>query len=174
MIQHAPAVSQQVRDGDVDIGVALAAAPAPGVQVLFRTGVDLRAVCAPRHAIASRKSVPLAELQRHQIALPVSTTDARRVFDAACALEGVVIEPVLTANMFAVLVAFVLAGDAVSIMSEVSVRGRVESGQLVAIPIRSSHNLMRCIEIQVMAGRRLPDVAQKFIELLIAELERAV
>jgi hypothetical protein len=33
---------------------------------------------------------------------------------------------------------------------------------------------MRCIEIQVMAGRRLPDVAQKFIELLIAELERAV
>lgn len=105
---------------------------------------------------------------------PVSTTDARRVFDAACALEGVVIEPVLTANMFAVLVAFVLAGDAVSIMSEVSVRGRVESGQLVAIPIRSSHNLMRCIEIQVMAGRRLPDVAQKFIELLIAELERAV
>lgn len=59
-------------------------------------------------------------------------------------------------------------------MSEVSVRGRVESGQLVAIPIRSSHNLMRCIEIQVMAGRRLPDVAQKFIELLIAELERAV
>lgn len=64
--------------------------------------------------------------------------------------------------------------NAVSIMSEVSVRGRVESGQLVAIPIRSSHNLMRCIEIQVMAGRRLPDVAQKFIELLIAELERAV
>lgn len=115
--------------------------------MVFRANVDMLAVCSPGHAIARHEDVSLRDLQSYEIALPALNTTARQVFDAACAVEGIVIEPVVTANVLASLIPFVLASNAICVLSELSARSKLRSGVLAAVPIRAPRTLIRSIEI---------------------------
>lgn len=166
-VQPPASVTRQVREGEVDIGLTLSVAPEANVNVVHRAKIEMLAICAPNHPIAHLGSITLAEMRNYEIALPASNTTARKAFDAACSLEGVSIEPVLTANAIATLLPFVLNSRAISVLSAFSQQSALESGALAAVPISTKSSLARTIEIQTMKGRKLPEVADRFIEHLL-------
>ncbi|MBS7542421.1 hypothetical protein [Ancylobacter oerskovii] len=62
-------------------------------------------------------------------------------------------------------------GQAVSILSPLSVLSLLAKELLTGVPIASSHGMARSIDIQTMTGRKLPDAAHHFIDHLVRELD---
>lgn len=163
-------VTQLVASGDVDIGVTFAVAGSPPVAVVYDGTVEMVVVSAPDHPLAAKPDVVLSDLQHFPVALLTRDTTVRQVFDAACAAEGIAIEPVLTANILAALLPFVQHSRAVAPMSALSVRTPLHLKALALTPIRSQGGLMRGIQVQAMRERKLPHACQAFIRVLMQEL----
>ena len=163
-------VTHVVAAGDADIGVTFALAPSSLVTVAYDNAVEMVALSAPDHPLARRPSIQLSDLTAFPIAVPTLDTTARRVFDAACQAEGIIIEPTLTANILSALLPFVRRTRGIALMSALSVQTPVRLGELVCIPVRSRASLIRGIQVQVMRDRKLPHAVQAFLRQLIAAL----
>ncbi len=161
------AVPRQVSEGDADVGLTFVTTPAPRVAVVHEAIVDLVVVSAPGHPVAGRSSVGIAELAAFPIALQAANTTARQIFDAACAIDGVTIEPALTANALAALLPFMLHRNGLCVLSEISIRSRVRNGELAVTPIRTAGGTSRRIQIQTMSGRKLPRAVETFVRRLL-------
>jgi DNA-binding transcriptional LysR family regulator len=159
-------VSRLVRDGDVDIGLTFVLAPEPGVRVEAAGRAPLMAVMPPGHPLAGRDSLSLADLAGQRLALPERNTTARQLFDIACGLEGIVIEPVLTTNYMTALWSFVAAGGGMTIAGHLTVFSRLKHGLLIARPIVAEAIDQRRYELQSMVGRSLPDAVAAFLDHL--------
>ncbi|MCJ2095204.1 LysR family transcriptional regulator [Methylobacterium sp. J-072] len=159
-------VTQMVAAGEADLGITFALAPTTQVEVLYDGEVDMRALAAPDHPLARAKLVQLSDLPNYPVALPTRDTTLRQVFDAACLHEGIVVEPVLTANNLAALLPFVRNSRGLALMSALSVRTPVDLNALVSLPIRAQASLTRGIQIQAMRDRRLPRAVRGFLRQL--------
>lgn len=159
-----------VAAGDADIGITFALAPSSLVAVAYDNAVEMVALSAPDHPLARQPSIQLADLKAYPLAVLTLDTTARRVFDAACLAESIVIEPTLTANILSALLPFVRRTKGLALMSALSVQTPVRLGELVCIPVRSRASLMRGIQVQVMRERRLPHAVKAFLRQLIAAL----
>ena len=79
-------------------------------------------------------------------------------------------EPVLVCNHFETLTHFVLHGGGLSISGEVTVRDRVQRGELHAAQIREPGMSARAVEVQTLGGRTLPAGVRMFLEFLRGQL----
>lgn len=163
-------VAKLVRDGDLDIGVTFVLSPEPGVRVEATRRAPLVALMPPGHPLASGDSVTLADLAAQPLALPDRNATARQLFDIACGLEGIAIEPVLTANHMGALWSFVEFGGGLTIAGYVTPYLRIRQGLMVARPIVGEALDQRRYEVQTMAGRRLPEAVEAFLTYLLAYL----
>jgi DNA-binding transcriptional LysR family regulator len=159
-------VTQMVAAGEADLGITFALAPTTQVEVLYDGEVDMRALAAPDHPLARAKLVQLSDLPNYPVALSTRDTTLRQVFDAACLHEGIVVEPVLTANNLASLLPFVRNSRGLALMSALSVRTPVDLNALVSLPIRARASLARGIQVQAMRDRRLPRAVRGFLRQL--------
>lgn len=166
-------VTQIVAAGEADLGITFALAPTPQVETLYDGQVDMRALAAPDHPLARASVVPLSELARYPLALPTRETTLRQVFDAACLHEGIVVEPVLTANYLSTLLPFVRNSRGLAVMSELSVRTPLDLSALISLPIDAQSSLFRGIKIQAMRDRRLPRAVRSFLRQLLDALPPA-
>lgn len=163
-------VTHLVASGDVDVGITFAVAGTPPIAVIYDGVVEMVLVSAPDHPLAANADILLSELQHFPVALLTRDTTVRQVFDAACAAEGITIEPVLTANILAALLPFVQHSRAVAPMSALSVQTSLHLKSLALTPIRSQGGLMRGIQVQAMLDRKLPHACQAFIRILMQRL----
>jgi DNA-binding transcriptional LysR family regulator len=160
------AVTRKIRDGDVDLGLSFALAPAPGVRVEMEGRAPIHALMAPNYPLTSKEVITLAELREHPLALPAADTTARQLFDIACGLESIAIEPALVSNSMAALRAFAEAGGGITIAGRVTVLSRLQRSRLAVRPITGSALDQRLFQIQTMLGRNLPDAVSAFLEHL--------
>jgi DNA-binding transcriptional LysR family regulator len=160
------AVTRMVRDGETDIGATFSFAPEPGVRVAGEGRAPVIAVMAPGHRLAARAALSLNELAGEPLALPEKDTTARQLFDIACGLAGVAIEPVLVSNYIGALWAFAEHGGGITIASAFTIHS-VSRGKLVSVPIAAAGIDQRRYAVQTMLGRRLPEAADAFVELLL-------
>ncbi len=160
------AVTRMVRDGETDIGATFSFAPEPGVRVAGEGRAPILAVMAPGHRFAARVSLSLTELAGESFALPEKDTTARQLFDIACGVAGVAIEPVLVSNYIGALWAFAEQGGGITIASGFTIHS-VARGKLASVPIAEPGVDQRRYAVQTMLGRRLPEAAEAFVELLL-------
>ena len=92
------------------------------------------------------------------------------MFDAACLHQGIVVEPVLTANHLSTLLPFVRNSRGLAVMSELSVRTPLDLNALISLPISATSSLFRGIKIQAMRDRRLPRAVRTFLRQLLDAL----
>ncbi|RZJ59604.1 MAG: LysR family transcriptional regulator, partial [Acidovorax sp.] len=106
----------------------------------------------------------------YPIALPERDNTVRQLFDIGCSQRGLVFEPALVCNHFETLMHFVLHGGGLSISGEVTVRDRVQRGELHAAQIREPGMGARYTELQTLHGRTLPAAVRMFLEFLRGQL----
>ncbi len=87
-----------------------------------------------------------------------------------CSQRGLVFETALLCKHFEKLMHFVLHGGGLSISGEVTVRDRVQRGELHAAQIREPGMSARTAELQTLSGRTLPAAVRMFLEFLQAQL----
>jgi DNA-binding transcriptional LysR family regulator len=168
----APSVAtQRVREGTHDIAVCFSMAPEKDVHVHYAQQAPIYALMRRGHPLASREDVSLSDLVSWPVAMYNESGTLRQLFDIACSLEGLIFEPVFVANLHTALQGFVQCTNAVTLTGYLTVRSRLVPGGLVAIPITNAELHQRTLQVQTMAGRKLPRAAIAFIELLKQAIE---
>jgi DNA-binding transcriptional LysR family regulator len=164
-------IGRLIADGDVDLAIAFNLEPGNGVVVRHAQRSPLFAVMAAGHPLAGRSRVTLSDLSRHPLAVTSQATTTRKLLDAACGMAGVRIDPVYTSSHGGALYAFVRDSDAILLAGYVSVAARLAHDGLVARPVDNIEMQSRSLQVQVMAGRLLPDVVERFIHAIVARLQ---
>jgi DNA-binding transcriptional LysR family regulator len=167
------AVSDLVRQGEVDIGLTFSRVAQKDIRVVSRHAAPIMAVLPRGHALAQARALTLAQLAGQPLALPDDSATVRQMIDVAASRQQLVLEPALTSNNVSSLLAFVLNGGGVTLASKVSVRRLIAGGELVAVPLRDRGLDARDIELQVMVGRTLPAAVDGFVRHLQASLAEA-
>lgn len=165
--------SDLVRSGEADIGLSISRIAQKEIRVEYSQPSPVRVIMRPDHPLADRSAITLAELAGYPLALPSADTSLRQTVDIACSRRGLVIEPKVESNFPATLHRLVLDGGFASLAGAVSVRHYVAAGRMRAVPIRDRGLDVRSIELQTLAGRKLPLVVQTFLEFLKKRLARS-
>jgi DNA-binding transcriptional LysR family regulator len=160
-------VAQAIRAGAVDIGLTFTIAPDRDIKVEYAQSAPILAVVNPRHPLATRKQVVLSELIGYPLALPQKNITMRRLIDACCSRKNLLLEPALSSDSINALLGFVLAGDGVGFSAHLPIRKLIQTGLLVALPIRDRDMNTLQMEIQSLSGRTLPQAARAFLNTLI-------
>jgi len=164
-------IGRLVADGDVDLAIAFNLQPGKGVVVRHAQRSPLFAVMAVDHPLARQASVTLADLRAHPMAVTSQQTTTRMLLDMACNMAGVLIEPVYTSSHGGALYAFVRDSDAILLAGYVSFAARLSHDGLIAKPIDNIEMQARSLQVQVMAGRLLPEVIERFIADMVTRLQ---
>jgi DNA-binding transcriptional LysR family regulator len=139
--------------------------------VQFRQPAPVLALVPRKHALARARSVTLARMQDHPLALPTPGTMVREMIDLACSRQQLLLHPVLTTNNMTAVHGFVLHGGGIAVSGEVSVRQVVEAGLMKAIAITDPGLDLRDLQVQTLAGRTLPHAAAAFLKHLCKEFQ---
>ncbi|WP_447773476.1 LysR family transcriptional regulator [Variovorax boronicumulans] len=163
-------VSDAVLLGEADIGLTYSRAAVRGIRVEHRQPASVFVIMRPDHALAKSRSVTLAQMQPFPIALSSPENTVRQLFDVGCSNRGLVFEPVLVSNRFEAIAHFVLQDGGLGITGEITVRDRLQRGDLVAAEIREPGMRGRSVELQTLADRTLPEVVRTFLAYLREQL----
>jgi DNA-binding transcriptional LysR family regulator len=168
----APSVAtQRVKEGTADIALCFSLAPEKEIAVRFSQRAPVFALMRRDHPLAARESVSLRDLLQWPIAMHNQSVTIRQLFDISCSLEGLIFEPVFVSNYHAALQSFVRLTDAVTLTGFLTVRGRLETEGLAAVPVSNAELHQRTLQIQTMAGRTLPQTMQAFLDLLMRAID---
>lgn len=161
-------IARRVRDGEADIGITLGALSESGIRVELRHPCPILAVMGTEHPLARLRQVSLAQAVGYPLALPSKDSSLRQLLDIACSRQGLRYAPTLISNYPDALANFVkAAGQAIAFYGEISVRTRLLSHAVVAVPLRDSEMNERYLEVQTLAGRSLPEAGQAFVRSLV-------
>ncbi|KPC59141.1 LysR family transcriptional regulator [Streptomyces chattanoogensis] len=166
--------TRRVAEGIADIAVTYAMGPQHDVRVECSVQVPMAAIVPPRHPLAGRERVSLAELCEHPLALPPAGTTHRDLFDTGVQLENLTVRPALVCDALTPKYEFVRSGGGIALVGELgSVGDRhpdpVAEG-VVYVPLDHPVFRHREAQVQTMLGRRLSWAATQFTGLLVSLL----
>lgn len=170
VVDTAAGVTQRVREAECDIGLTFSFGPEKDIHVAFSAPSPIFAIVAASHPLAQSTQVSFRDLLTYPLALPGIHSTLHKLIDIYCSREGVACKSVLSSATLETLLGFTNASDAVTFSGALFVRPRVESGELVALPVPELTTSERTVEIQTLARRALPPLLQSFVERLSSEL----
>lgn len=127
-------VTRWVQSGEVDCGLRFGLDHEPGTHTVYTDRAPIRAVVAPSHALAGHRSLTLAQLVAHPLALPGFETTLRQILDGVCRTERLSYQPRYAGDI-GTLLALSAQGDAALLASDYAARGFVRAGSLRSIPV---------------------------------------
>jgi len=159
-------VEQWVETGEVDLGLTYSTRRAEAVDPVFTTKVPVEALLGIDHPLARRASLSLDDLLAYPLAVPERDAMVRRLFDARCAAEGKLFEPLLVTDNAAVIQQFTALTDGIAVGSRMILEGLHGDSELVARQIDEPALNERNLQVITMQGRRLPPTVSHFLEAL--------
>jgi DNA-binding transcriptional LysR family regulator len=141
------------------------------VAVQLRQPAPVLAVLAPDHPLAGQRQLSLAQVTAYPLALPARNTSLRFLLDIACGRQGLHYTAALESNQIDALAAYVSVSQGIAFYGELSVRTRLRNRSVVAIALRDREMNERSLEVQTMAGRKLPDAVEAFNRHLVEALK---
>ncbi|WMY10450.1 LysR family transcriptional regulator [Paraburkholderia phenoliruptrix] len=165
--------SQMLLSGEASMSLAFTFKPEPGVVVQFTQRAPVMALMHDGHPLASRTTVALKDLAAYPVLLQDKGTTNRQLFDIACSVEGIEIEPMMTSRYVAALYRFAqVVPNAIMPSGYVSVAKRLAVDHLTAIAFDNPLLAQRRLQVITLAGRQLDDLAQACLEWIIEDLKR--
>lgn len=170
-VSSAKVATQRVEMGEADIAITFSTTPSETIAVRYSCGAPALAVMTMGHPLAKRKKLSLTEVQQYPLALTDQATSTFKLYQMACNMTGKWCEPALYSNHSEALHSYVRDSHAILFASYISVVGRLDSKELIAVPLRNPEMHARVVQVQVMKGRILPETMDLFIELVIKRIK---
>ena len=162
--------TRKVRAAEVDIALTFAIAAQHGVEVEHSEAAPVFALVQRQHPVAALKRVALSDLMAYPMVLPTSENTIRQLFDLVCGLKGLRPDIVLTSSSLAALRAYQRHANVVGFVGALSVRNVLRSARQVLVPLSDPEMGGRLVQVQSMAGRRLPPAVRAFTDQLVADI----
>lgn len=170
IVSSASEATRRVVTGTADLAVTFSTRPDPAVAVRFTCRAPALAVMAVGHPLAHRRRLSLDEVQNYPIVLTDKGTSTYKLYQRACNMSGRWVEPVLYCNHAQALHPYVHLSQAILFASYVSVGRRLKSSGLLAKPLLNPEMHARMLQVQVMKGRRLPELMEDFISVVVQRI----
>jgi DNA-binding transcriptional LysR family regulator len=164
------AASLKVRTAEVDVALTFAIAAQQGIQVEHSEAAPVFALVGRQHPVAALKRVALADLMQWPLALPTDVNTVRQLFDLVCGLQGLRPNIVFTSASVTAVMAYRRHADVVCFAGELSVQKLLRSARQVLVPLSNPEMRGRLVQVQSMAGRRLPPAMRAFVDYLIEDM----
>lgn len=159
--------SDLVKEGQVDIALTFSLTPAQGVEIALSVEAPISALMPAAHPLAQRKDLKVSDLRGCALALPYPGSTIRYLFDIACNLEGINVVPAYTSQSLGAIYTVVRhSRDVIALCGTVTVSGATTRDELVLIPMSDPQLRQRSLQVQVMAGRKLPVLVRYFLSFL--------
>lgn len=165
-------IPKRIRDGEADVGITLSAVPENGIKLELRHPSPILAVMSNDHPLAAQRQLSLSQVVAYPVALPLKNSSVRQLLDISCSRQGLQYTTAMSSNHADALVSFAAAGGgSIAFYGELSMRTRLLSKALVAIPLRDREMNERYLEVETLAGRALSDAGKAFVQFLIEAIQ---
>lgn len=170
-VVHPADISKLLENGEADIGLTYSRTTEKGIYIHHSQPAKVVVVMRADHDLAKRKSISLAQLKNHPIALPGTDNTVRQLFDIACSNRQIEVRPILESNQFETLFRFVQYAGVLTIAGTASIINRQLNDALHFINLQEPEVNDRRIQIQTLNGRMLSAPLKVFITVLKKQLE---
>lgn len=158
-------VYSAVLEGRDDLGLVAYPAPRRGVRAITFWQDKLVVICAPSHALARNKRLPLSALQGEKFIAFEPDLPTRREIDRRLRSAGVRVKLALEFDNIETVKRAVEIENAISIVPVTAVRSEVESGALVAVEI-DAPDMWRPLGVLTRNSARISPALREFLLLL--------
>ncbi|MFF7062683.1 LysR substrate-binding domain-containing protein [Pseudomonas sp. NPDC008258] len=170
-VVDAARASQLVKDGLADIALTYNLTPSQGVEVALSHEAPISALMSAQHPLATRSVLSVEDLRDTRLALPYAGSTIRYLFDIACHLKGIKVVPTYTSQSLGVIYTVVChSQDIIALCGAITVRGVTARDNLVLVPMSDQQLSQRSLQVQIMAGRKLPMLVRHFLTFLENQL----
>lgn len=160
-------------EDEVELVVAHDPPAGPQVKMLADMAQPLHVMMRPGHALASRKTLRLADCEAYPVALGDASFGSRRLLDAHIARSRIRLRTVAESGSVETIKAFARHGDALCFQFEAGTRRDTALGELVSVPLTDAGLAGSRLQLVARAGRTLPIAALTFAEALKVALFNA-
>jgi DNA-binding transcriptional LysR family regulator len=151
-----------------DIGIFFGSPKQPSVHVLLSYDEAMYAIVSPSHPLAGRSQTSLNEISTLRVAMPDPSFGARRILDGALSKLGISIPMLLTTNSIDLTLRMASTGDTLTVLPRFSIRRKLQSGQLLAVPLAEHQLLTGTLMVCKRPDRMLSAPALRLLEYIQA------
>lgn len=155
-------IVRALMDDDADVGIVFNAPDDAELRAVGRVAGPLMAIGHPKHEAMQRRTLSLADLARHPLALPDATFGLRHIIDAAVLAARLDIAPALETNSIEALRAFAREGVGLTVLPRTAVNSDIRRRLLRAVPLKDVPLKSSGTSVLVRRGRKLPIAASEF------------
>ena len=170
-VTGADAVTRLVQTGDADVGFTFNPPLLDGLSIVHERTFRIGALMSPRHPLAQRQSVSIAECAAYPLATPAPGLSLRTLIDAALVRHAGVARPRIEVNSLRLMSALARRDGCIAFQTAVGIEQELESKALVLVPLCDGDVAPnRFVAVMDSARSRNPAVAA-FIEFVRNHLD---
>jgi len=160
----------RVSDDEAHFGLIFDIPRDPKVTARLSLSQPLKVIVHPKHELASRKILSIAQLSGQRIGMPEDSFRIRQVVRAAEQEENTFLESELVASSMTLLKDFAKGGRGITLLPEFLVHDELVAGRLKAIP--TTNPLLNAAKISLItrSARQLPMGAFRLMQRIESQL----
>ncbi len=159
-------VIEAVQDLKADLGIAFHSQVGQEVATLFKLRAPLVGLVSAGHPLAEQSAISLADAFAYPLALPMSNTGSRLLFDQAAEQAELHKAPALESNSTQLLLRFVRQTRGVTFLPRLAAGGMLRSKTVIAVRLRDPLLNTSTIDVLAAASRSLSPAADEFLRLM--------
>ncbi|WP_076999683.1 LysR family transcriptional regulator [Variovorax sp. KK3] len=163
---NSPEIVDAVVRGDLDIGLCWQPAASMPVRNVRVFPVQVGVVVASGHELAARRSMRVAECLHYPLIIQSQDAVLRRMVEDVSRGASGRVTPFVETNSIPTIVALLVAGAGISIMTRATVQNEIDAGALRHIPISDRGIGSVSLSLFVRADRALSPSVSLMLELL--------
>ena len=162
-------VHRMILEDEAHIGVIFSPPPSQSIRTLYSFEQPLRAIVHPDSPLADKEKISLEELAESSIVLPGPKFRVRAIADNAG--RGT-IKPSIISNSLQVILDFVRARIAITLLAELPIIPELQAGTFKSIPVDCPTMNATDIQIVVRQSRKLSPVSRDLINHLARTIKK--
>ena len=167
-------VTELVREREADVGVTFNPSALEGLTVEFERGIPLGATMAPSHALATSKSLTLAQCMEHPIAWPARELSIRLILDRALGARTARHERLFECNSLRLMAALARDGGCIAFQTLFGIERDIAEKTLVFIPLADRKLPPSRLTLVHRPGLDRKTAAGAFLDLAKQQLPRVL
>ncbi|MBN8995172.1 MAG: LysR family transcriptional regulator [Rhizobiales bacterium] len=171
-VQNTPALVDLLTEDRIDVLIAFDVAPQMGVRFIAEYFLPSSVAVPEGHPLARRKSVGLAELAAHTLAMPDESPYLRAILSRMGSVGSTPPSPFLRTNSYELMRSLVRRGLAISLQTRVSADPDAPGDGIIYVPVReplARYSVLCCC---MRSDRRLPVASEMFLALCSRRLNQ--
>jgi len=163
-------MTNAVLTGEADLALTYNPPPSPGLRVVASHDLGLGAVVSPKHPLAKRRALRLADCVEFPLAVADASMTIRPAVELAFTHANIPLHPTIETNSIEFMKKIAKSGQAITFLNPVDVAEDVESGEIRHLPLEELARHPIAIKLLVRARGGL----DTFPSLVVEELRKAM